>query len=206
MFNTFPRKMLRAGRSDAAPAATMRGRRCSSRPWAIRAAGAWSHLTSASHRSWRGATTTSLSQLSKSTAFLAGPQLHALEGLVRVEVVQIEADVSSGRFFADCLWHDSCEDEVHIAAYGIGSEPACWMQTGYASGFTSVFMGRPILYREMECRSTGYDVCRIIGKPVSEWGEEARDDLRHLQPQSFVNQDRLSVSRATAAAPAAPVV
>ena len=137
--------------------------------------------------------------------FLAGPQLHALEGLVRVEVLQMKADVPSGQFFADCLWHDSCEDEVHIAAYGIGSEPACWMQIGYASGYTSVFMGRPILYREVECRSTGHDVCRIIGKPVSEWGEEARDDLRHLQPQSFVNQDRLSVSRATAAAPVAPV-
>lgn len=136
--------------------------------------------------------------------FLAGPQLHALEGLVRVELVRLEADVGSGHFYGECLWHDSCEDEVHIAAYGIGSEPACWMQIGYASGYTSVFMGRPVLFREVECRSTGQEVCRIVGKPVSAWGDEAADDLRYLQPQSFANQDKVPVSRATAALIATP--
>lgn len=130
--------------------------------------------------------------------FFSGPQLHALEGLVRVEPIRLEADVGQGRFFGEFLWHDSCEDEVHIAAYGIGNEAACWMQTGYASGYTSAFMGRPILYREVECRSTGQNACRLIGKPVSEWGYEAKEDLRYLQPQIFANQDKVPASRAAA--------
>lgn len=123
--------------------------------------------------------------------FLVGPQLHALEGLVKVEPVRIDADAAGGKFFGEFLWHDSAEDEIHIQSYGIGNEPACWMQIGYASGYTSVFMGRPILFREVECRATGQEVCRIIGKSVSDWGNEATDDLRYLQPQAFVNQDKI---------------
>ena len=46
-------------------------------------------------------------------------------------------------------------------------------------------MGRPILYRELECRALGQSHCRIVGKPVEEWGDEAADDLRFMQAQSF---------------------
>ena len=68
--------------------------------------------------------------------------------------------------------------------YGIGAEPVCWMQIGYASGFTTEFMGRPVLYREVECSSMGQPHCRIVGKPVSEW-HDAADDLRFLQAEPF---------------------
>jgi len=33
-----------------------------------------------------------------------------------------------------------------------------------ASGYTSVFMGRPILYREVDCRALGQPQCRFVGK------------------------------------------
>ena len=36
---------------------------------------------------------------------------------------------------ADYLWHDSSEADEHIAVFGIGSEPVCWLQIGYASGY-----------------------------------------------------------------------
>ncbi|AUW60670.1 sigma-54-dependent Fis family transcriptional regulator (plasmid) [Sphingobium sp. SCG-1] len=119
--------------------------------------------------------------------FLVGPQLHALEGVGRVEPVSVMSDAKTGSFFAEFIWHDSWEDEVHIDSYGVSSEAACWTQLGYASGYTSAFVGRPIAYREVECRATGHSACRIIGKPVAEWGPEAVDDLRYLQPQKFVN-------------------
>ena len=119
--------------------------------------------------------------------FTVGPQLHMIEGIVTVEPVRIERDVKSGHFYGELLWHDSCEDEVHIASHGIGTEPACWMQIGYASGYTSVIMGRPILYREVECRATGQSACRIIGKPVADW-TDADEDIRYLQPHAFANK------------------
>lgn len=58
------------------------------------------------------------------------------------------------------------------------------MQIGYACGYTSVFMGRPILFREVECRATGHDHCRIIGKPADEW-KDAEDDIRFLRAEPF---------------------
>ncbi|MCF4167008.1 sigma 54-interacting transcriptional regulator [Zavarzinia compransoris] len=136
--------------------------------------------------------------------FNVGPQLHMIEGIVTVEPVRVEADVNTGRFYGEFIWHDSCEDEVHIASHGIGSDPACWMQIGYASGYTSVFMGRPMLFREVECRSMGHAACRIVGKPVSEW-PDADEDIRYLQPHAFANrnsQGPIVVSTVAAGMPA----
>jgi two-component system, NtrC family, response regulator HydG len=120
-------------------------------------------------------------------AFLVGPQLHALEGIVSVEPVRLEADVETGRYYGEFIWHDSSEVDAHIAAYGMSSEPVCWMQIGYACGYTSVFMGRPILYREIECRAAGSRQCRIIGKPVEQW-DDPEPDLAFLQLEGFTNR------------------
>ncbi|CAN0626657.1 Phenol regulator MopR [Burkholderia multivorans] len=117
--------------------------------------------------------------------FSVGPQLHMLEGITAVEPVHVEIDVEKGVYHGEFIWKNSYEDEEHVRIYGIGVEPVCWTLIGYACGYTSVFMGRPILYREVECRALGQPHCRIVGKPIEEWGEEAADDLRFLQAQSF---------------------
>nr|WP_240648111.1 sigma-54-dependent Fis family transcriptional regulator [Pararobbsia silviterrae] len=117
--------------------------------------------------------------------FSVGPQLHMLEGITAVEPVRLEIDVERGKYYGEFLWKQCAEDEEHIRIYGIGAEPVCWTQIGYASGYTSVFMGRPILYREVECRALGQAHCRIVGMPVEDWGEAAADDLRFMQAQSF---------------------
>lgn len=111
--------------------------------------------------------------------FAIGPQLHALEGLVLVEPVKVDIDVASGHYYGEFIWRNSVEDEVHLATYGLSSEPVCWMQIGYACGYTSAFMGRAILYREVECQSMGHPHCRIIGKPVDDW-EDAEEDIRYF--------------------------
>ncbi len=130
--------------------------------------------------------------------FSVGPQLHSLEGIVSVEPVRLEANVTKGQFYGEFLWHDSIEDEIHIEKYGIGTEPVCWMQIGYASGYTSVFMGRPIVYQEVECRAMGHVHCRIIGKPVEEW-DDIEEDMAFMQPQAFANADTIMKPRAQAA-------
>ncbi|NDY94065.1 sigma-54-dependent Fis family transcriptional regulator [Ideonella livida] len=118
-------------------------------------------------------------------AFHAGPRMHKLEGIVRPETITFEFDIARGDFFADYWWHDSSEDDEHIAAFGIGTESACWMQVGYASGYASAFMGKRILYREVACRSSGADACRIVGKPADQWeGPEAEADLRYFAPEA----------------------
>ena len=122
--------------------------------------------------------------LSLQDMFAVGPQLHGLEGIVQVELVRMDIDVELGKHYGEFLWKGSAEDEEHASHYGIGAEPACWMQIGYASGYTTEFMGRPVLYREVECKAMGQPHCRIVGKPVNEWSDAA-DDLRFLQAEPF---------------------
>lgn len=117
--------------------------------------------------------------------FLAGPQLVSLEGIVHCEPLALDIDVGRGHYYGDFALIDCSEAEAHVANYGIGNETVCWMLVGYACGYTSAFMGRPILWREVECRALGHDRCRVIGKPVEEW-DEAQDDLRFLQIGDFV--------------------
>lgn len=118
--------------------------------------------------------------------FAVGPQMHALEGFVAVEPIRIEIDVEKGVHYVEQIWHDSVEARMHMEAAGVASEPVCWMQAGYASGFNTALFGRPILFREVACRGAGDPHCRIIGKPVDEWCD-AEADLRFLRPEDFVN-------------------
>jgi two-component system response regulator HydG len=112
-------------------------------------------------------------------AYHAGPRMHKLTGFVRPETVRLEFDIERGDFLAEYRWNDSTEDEEHIATYGIGTEPACWMQTGYASGYASAFMGKMILFRETACQSMGAEGCQITGRPADQW-DDAQEDLRYF--------------------------
>ncbi len=116
----------------------------------------------------------------------AGPQLHALEGIVAVDPGKVEVDVAKGIFYGEFIWRDSSEVDSHLAHSGGSVEPVCWMQIGYAMGYTSAFMGKQIFFREVQCRAMGHPVCRIVGKPVEEW-HDAEEDLRYLQPEGMVS-------------------
>lgn len=106
-------------------------------------------------------------------AFLVGPQLHALRGEVYVEPARIEADSSSGKYYNELIWRNSAEAQAHVECFGGSSEPVCWMQIGYASGYTSAMMERPILFKEVECVACGNATCRIVGRPAEDWSDDA---------------------------------
>jgi DNA-binding NtrC family response regulator len=109
----------------------------------------------------------------------AGTRLHALEGVVKVEPVHFSFDAASGRYDGEFLWHHSSEADEHIAAYGIGTEPACWMELGYAMGYVTGLTGTLVIFREVECRAMGSAVCRVIGRNAARWDDVA-DDLCYL--------------------------
>ncbi|MDP2021954.1 MAG: sigma 54-interacting transcriptional regulator [Hydrogenophaga sp.] len=118
-------------------------------------------------------------------AAMAGTRLHALEGVVQVELVHAAYDAVTGAYDGEFLWHNSSEDDEHIAAYGVGGAPACWMQVGYATGYVSTLFGRLIVFREVNCRSSGDPHCRVIGKSAELW-DDVQQDLRYLNAQAFV--------------------
>jgi two-component system response regulator HydG len=119
--------------------------------------------------------------------FVVGPQMHCLEGIGRSEVVRLDIDVERGIHYGEFLWTSSVEDEEHMRHFVVDTEPACWMQTGYASGYSTEFMGRPVLYREVDCQSMGHVSCRIVGKLVDDWDDEAKKDLRFMEPATMAS-------------------
>lgn len=123
------------------------------------------------------------SGLATEEAFLFGPKLHAIEGVAGARMVSLEIDLESGHFLAECLWEDSWEDEADVADFGIGAEPACWTQIGYASGYCSAFMGKLIVFREVECRALGDARCRIVGQPAERWDDPPY--VSHFLPQAI---------------------
>src|SRR3989344_5422372 len=118
-------------------------------------------------------------------AAVAAPRLHALEGVVQVEVVHARYNAELGEYDGEFIWHNSSEDDEHIAAYGVGGSPACWMQVGYATGYVSTLFGRMIVFSEVECRSSGAAHCRVVGKSAELW-DDPEQDLFYLNAQDFV--------------------
>ncbi len=120
-------------------------------------------------------------------AFMTGPQLHTLEGIVRVIPIRLELNRAEGRFYGEFRWENSWEGQWHRHYYGTHNEPVCWMQIGYACGYTSAFMGRPIFYKEFECSGMGANHCRIVGRPIEEW-EDAAELQQFFNKESIAEQ------------------
>ncbi|WP_151669760.1 sigma-54-dependent Fis family transcriptional regulator [Nitrincola schmidtii] len=102
-------------------------------------------------------------------AFLTGPQLHCLRGMVKVIPKVLEYEPSNKHFYAEFEWIDSFEVEICRMSLGQLNEPACWMLLGYACAYSSHFTGLDIQFREVECRGQGDQHCYIVGKVATEW-------------------------------------
>src|SRR4029078_777076 len=105
-------------------------------------------------------------------AFRTGTVVHALEGIVRVDLTSIEFDAATGRFEAHKEYHDSYVAEQHVLHYGKAERPACWSLTGYASGFASACFEREIYFEEIACLAQGKKVCSVVGKDAASGGGE----------------------------------
>lgn len=122
-------------------------------------------------------------------AFMAGPLLYTLEGLMKVTITKLELDRKTGKAYIESICENSWEAEGHLRHFGESSEGVCWNLIGYASGYTSAFMGRSILYKEIECFANGAKHCFVIGKPVEEW-EDACDFKHFMNRESIADQLR----------------
>ncbi len=108
-------------------------------------------------------------------------------GQVKVVPVTLEIDEDNYAYHGVFEWQHSFEAEIFLAEYGVSFEPVCWSQIGYASGFTTGFTGRQILFRELGCMGCGEKVCRIEGRPAEEW-DDSEDLLRYYRPDRIADQ------------------
>ncbi len=120
-------------------------------------------------------------------AFLIGPQLTMVSGIASVKTQVLELDIAQGKFYGEFLI-DAFECESYSDNYGDQHDSSCWYLTGYASGFTSGFMGCQILVVETECCTTiDHERCIFIAKPVDEW-ENIEKELAYYEPLNLSEQ------------------
>lgn len=119
--------------------------------------------------------------------FLAGPQLHSIKGMVKAIPLQIEIDQENGDFYGEVEWVDSFEVEICQTELGQMDEPACWALLGYACAYTSSFMGREVIFREVSCRGCGDERCVIVGKPAEQW-DDAEEFAAYFKADPIVEE------------------
>lgn len=119
--------------------------------------------------------------------FMAGPQLHAIKGMVKVVPVSLELDENTDHFFCAFDWYNSHEVETHLANFGNSDVPVCWTLIGYASGFSTCYLNRQIIVRETQCAATGADHCHIEGRPAEDW-DDAEEMEKYLLPDPIIEQ------------------
>jgi two-component system response regulator HydG len=106
----------------------------------------------------------------------AGGWLHTIQGLVRVEPATWDP-AQGTKPIALSIWQESYEAEQHLLHLGRAEDAVCWTLTGFASGYMSRAYGRDIYCMEDRCRGKGDAVCRLVGRPIEEWGDTFADHL-----------------------------
>ncbi len=119
--------------------------------------------------------------------FSVGPQSHMVTGQAKVNPVELEIHHDTGSFHGLFEWENSFEAEVFLAEFGVSIEPVCWAQIGYASGYTSRFTGRQVLFKELSCSGCGESKCLIEGRLVEDW-PDAEELLRFYEPDRIADQ------------------
>lgn len=119
--------------------------------------------------------------------FLAGPQLHSLKGMVKAVPLEIDIDQETGEFYGRVEWIDSFEVEICQTELGQMDESVCWSLLGYACAYTSSFMGREIIFREVSCRGCGDEKCIIEGKPAEQW-EDAEEFKWYFKADPIIEE------------------
>jgi len=110
----------------------------------------------------------------------AGGRLHTLQGLVRVESPGPQSK-DGPKLLGDSIWNDSYEAEQHLLHVGPADEPVCWTLTGFASGYLSRAYEQEVYCIEERCRGKGDACCRVIGRPLNEWGDAITPHLPYYQ-------------------------
>jgi two-component system response regulator HydG len=108
--------------------------------------------------------------------FSIGPALHAMEGVVHAHIVEAEIDWEGGSFDGYVHWNNSWEAQSHLdeqLPLDDGYPGACWSACGYASGYTTEFFKRLVIFQETQCACGGHSHCVSVGKPAEAWEDQS---------------------------------
>ncbi len=111
----------------------------------------------------------------------AGPRLQALQGATKAVVKSLKFDKDSGKLDMDIIWHDSGEAHEHIIEFGKNDYSACWLLSGYLSGYVSFCIGKSVYFIEHKCIAKGDRICCATGKDADSWGDDVKKHLQFFQ-------------------------
>jgi two-component system response regulator HydG len=122
----------------------------------------------------------------------AGPRIHTLEGLFRVEAESTGALSREGMVIGA-----SYESEQHLLHFGRADVPVCWTISGLTSGYLSRCTGKEIYALEDRCIGKGDAACHLFGRTRGEWGDERAEELRFYEPKRLADCLDVSLHRVT---------
>jgi two-component system, NtrC family, response regulator HydG len=100
----------------------------------------------------------------------AAAMLSRITGLSEAEMQLRHLDTDTGRIEVEAVWRNSSEVEQHLNEMGRSSYPICWVLVGYASGYVSFCLGRPVYFVETQCQAADGVCCLAVGKDAESWG------------------------------------
>ncbi len=122
----------------------------------------------------------------KAEWILAGPMMHAWQGVVQVENTHLEFADNGELVLMKGIWRHSYEAEQHLRLYGPSTEAVCWTLEGYASGYATKVLGSEVLCLETSCVGSGGAECKYEIRPVEHWGNLGKRYQAYLKPNSVV--------------------
>ncbi len=105
---------------------------------------------------------------------------HRFQGINQLSVVHRQTDEHGRVVSGEWQWRHSIEADAHISACGRATAPTCWMEVGYAIGYSYGLFDRITLFREIGCRAMGNSVCTIVGQSA-DFSDDLEADIRNLE-------------------------
>jgi rsbT co-antagonist protein RsbR len=115
--------------------------------------------------------------------FASGPVIHSWEGLVHAQPSKIEVNRDASHFLCEGIWTHSWQAQQYLTFKPAGEKAVCSSLTGYASGWTTGFFGKPVLAIETSCIAKGDPHCAWLLKPLGAYGKEAAWEAGVLKGQ-----------------------
>jgi hypothetical protein len=104
----------------------------------------------------------------------SGPVIHTWEGIVQATPKDVKLDLAKKEISFTGVWKNSYEAEQHLCFNSVAKDPVCWSLTGYASGWTTAFIGKPHLAMEPACMGKGDPNCEWDIRPLEAWGAKGK--------------------------------
>ncbi len=111
----------------------------------------------------------------------AGAVLQTLQGACKAQIVIKELDEIEKKCVIEYVWSKSSEAENRVSQIGKSDHPVCWIQSGYASGYSSLCLGFKVVFIEKKCSAAGARTCLAEGRDEKSWGAELDKYINYFE-------------------------